>query len=1318
MATLAFSALGSAVGGSILPAIGPISGAAIGKAAGALAGRYVDQALFGTSGQPTISEGPRLSDLNVTTSSEGQYIPRIYGAARVAGQMIWATNFEEKIITRTQSTGQSGGGKGGSSQGQTSTSIQYNYYANFAIALCEGEVTRLGRVWANGKDLNLANYTYRFYEGTETQQPDSLIETKEGANNAPAYKGISYIVFERLPLSNFGNRIPQFNFELFRRLDEFETNINAITLIPTAGEYVYENDELTKNLGDGASEPVNTHTHQGKSDWDVAIDQLQDDLPNAKNISLFVSWFGTDLRVNACEVKPAVDSKDKVIYGREWLVSDLTRQLADATSLDNGRPAYGGTPSDETVISAISDLKDRGLNVTFNPFLLMDIAAGNSLQDPYTGNPFQPKYPWRGRITLDPAPGLPGTPDKTANVISDIAAFVGQANISDFTINQNEVSYSGVNEWSYRRMVLHYAHLCEAAGGVDTFIIGSELRGLTTIRDAVGGFPFVSALVQLAADVKSIVGPNCKVTYAADWSEYFGYQPTDGTGDVFFHLDDLWASADIDAIGIDCYWPLSDWQSGKNHLDAQTYDSIYELDYLKSNVEGGEGYDWYYSSEENRKSQIRTSITDGQGKPWVFRYKDIKSWWSNNHYNRPAGIEEAAPTNWVPQSKPIWFMEVGCPAIHLGSNQPNVFVDPKSSESHIPYHSDGGRDDYIQRQYLKTINEHFTPGLENFNEANNPQSTVYSGRMVDPDRIYVYTWDARPYPAFPANLDIWGDGENWLKGHWLTGRTGSISLNALVTQIMTDYKFNQFELPELEGVVDGYVIDRILPARDALQPLELAFFFDSFESEGVIKFRHRANSQSNVTFTPDQLVEVKKENPLFELTRGQETELPRSAKISFIDKKSDYRSRTFEGQQTIGSTNRVATAELPIVMDADIVQSLSNKWVHESWASREEGAFALPLSQLAIEPSDTIKLQIGEELKQLRVTEINEQSFRTIQAKSIDLNIYEDTIQSATLPTNTLPSIFGPANAEFYDFPLLRGEEIAHQGYLGAYQKPWPGSVAFYTSPEETSYNLNTVLNAPSNIGSLLAVLNNGPTGRWDYSNKLTVQMNNGELSSIDKLPVLAGGNLAAIKHDQNIWEIIQFQSANLVGENTYELTGLLRGQGGTEDAMQSPASSGSSFVLIDEALVQANLSIDQIGLELNWRYGPAQYTIGHPSFQTEQVTFSKRGLRPLSPVHIKGEYDNGDLQISWIRRSRIGADSWELSEIPLGEESELYEVEIKNGLETVRTLQSTTTEMTYSTTDQIADWGVGQNSYLVRIYQISEIYGRGSYGEAVVSNG
>src|SRR5690606_10641230 len=138
------------------------------------------------------------------------------------------------------------------------------------------------------------------------------------------------------------------------------------------------------------------------------------------------------------------------------------------------------------------------------------------------------------------------------------------------------------------------------AGGVDAFCIGSEMRGLTQIRADGHAFPAVIALRQLAADVRAVLGPGVKIGYAADWSEYSGYNSPDGNR--YFHLDPLWADDAIDFVGIDNYMPLSDWREGEGHADAH-WGSIYNLDYLKANVAGGEGFDWYYAGSEAEAAQ-------------------------------------------------------------------------------------------------------------------------------------------------------------------------------------------------------------------------------------------------------------------------------------------------------------------------------------------------------------------------------------------------------------------------------------------------------------------------------------------------------------------------------------------------------------------------------------------------------------------------------------------------------------------------------------------------------------------------------------------
>lgn len=1320
MATLALSAAGAAAGAAFLPSVSvlgsTISGAAIGQAIGATVGSYVDQALFGASGQARVVEGPRLASLQVMGSTEGAPIPRLYGRARMAGQVIWATHLEEVAVTERSSTGHTGKGLGGGGQGGTEARrVDYSYFANFAVGLCEGEITRIGRVWADGKPISLAGYTYRLYKGSETQAPDSLILAKEGANSVPAYRGLAYIVFERMPLERFGNRIPQLSFEVFRAVDRFEDVVRAITIIPAAGEFAYEPAQVLQDRGLGVTVAENLHSATGETDWTSAIDQLEAELPNARRASLVAAWFGTDLRAAHCELKPGVESPDKVTVGKTWSVAGLTRAQAHVVSRHDDRPAFGGTPNDASLIAAIKDLKARGIAVTFYPFILMDVPAGNMLADPYGGSA-QAVYPWRGRITLDIAPGRPGSPDKTATAAAQVAAFTGTAQRTDFAVNGETVSYSGPAEWSYRRMILHYAHLCKAAGGVDAFLIGSELRGLTTIRSSASSYPFVATLVSLAADVKAVLGPATKVSYAADWSEYFGHHPQDGSGDVYFHLDPLWASADIDAVGIDVYWPLSDWRDGDSHLDRNdSIESPHELGYLKSNIFGGEGYAWYYASPADRDSQQRTPITDGAGKPWVFRFKDIRSWWLNAHYNRPGGVESGTATAWVPQSKPIWFTETGCPAVDKGANQPNVFYDPKSSESFLPHYSLGVRDDLIQRRYLQAIAEFFDPAHDDYIAGSNPVSTVYGGRMVDRDRIYAYTWDARPYPAFPLASDVWADGSNWEFGHWLTGRLGGGSLPAVLAAILEDYGFERFAIAGLTGTLEGYVIDRIMSVRQAIQPLELAFFFDAIESAGVIRFQPRGRGGSRAVLTSDDLVETSADVPLFELVRTQESELPAVAKIGFLDSDAAYSHAAADSRRLTVASERVASADLPLVMDGQRMQSIAERWLHETWSARERARFAVPPSRLALEVGDVVTWVEGDASEVLRITGQTIGTHKSIEARSIRTAVYAPLqVEPAPRPHES-PRVFGPSMLVLLDLPLVDDTVAGHDGFAAAFQSPWPGAVALLRSGDGVSYREQALISRRASLGSLIAPLAPGPEGRWDAANPIEVELANGVLVSRGEEDVLSGSNAAAIQADDGSWEIVQFQYAELIAPRRYRLTRLLRGQAGSEQAMLAGISAGARFVLLDAAVTSLGLSRDVIGLETIWRFGPAGLDPAHESFTATPHAFRGTGLKPLSPVHVAAQAIGSDRTIRWQRRTRIGGDNWEPLEVPLGEEAERYEVDIMDGAQVKRTLTTIMPEVTYTLAAQVADWGAPQSNYSVRVYQVSPSYGRGSPRAAII---
>ncbi|MCF3642595.1 glycoside hydrolase TIM-barrel-like domain-containing protein, partial [Rhizobium sp. TRM95111] len=530
MATILLQAAGAAIGGLF----GPF-GAILGRAVGGLAGSAVDRTLL--TSRTTVT-GARLSDGRIPGADEGTAVSRVYGTARVGGTLIWATRFEEEV--RSERTG----GKGGGARVET-----YSYFGNFAVGLCEGPIAAVRRVWADGREIDLTTIEMRVHRGGEGQAPDPLIEAKQGAENTPAYRGLAYAVFERLPLDVYGNRIPVLQFEVLRPVGTLEEKIRAVTVIPASTEHGYSPAVVTEKLGRGKGRNINRNTLVAASDWSASIDELQALCPNLARVGLVVAWFGTDLRAGHCRILPGVEVGHRSEESVAWSVSGIGRDAAHVVSRNNGGPAYGGTPSDASVVAAIRDLRARGLEVYLYPFILMDVPEDNDLPDPY-GGARQAAYPWRGRITCMPATGAPGSVDGSGAARTQVEGFAGGAEAGDFAVIGTSVHGPGGDE-GFRRMVLHYALLAEAAGGVDGFVIGSEMRGLTHLRDGSGAFPFVEALCDLATDVRAIVGAGTKLTYGADWSEYFGYHPADGSGAVHFNLDPLWSHPAIDAVGID-----------------------------------------------------------------------------------------------------------------------------------------------------------------------------------------------------------------------------------------------------------------------------------------------------------------------------------------------------------------------------------------------------------------------------------------------------------------------------------------------------------------------------------------------------------------------------------------------------------------------------------------------------------------------------------------------------------------------------------------------------------------------------------------------
>lgn len=1450
MATLLLSAAGAAVGSTVPGSFLGLTGAVVGRAVGAAIGRVIDQKMVGR-GSEAVEVG-RVDRFRLSGATPGAPVAQIFGRMRLGGQVIWATQFKETVTVTTTTNGGGGGGKGAPSQPQvTTTTTSYDYSISLACALCEGPILRVGRIWADGMELAPESLTLRVYKGSEDQLPDPRMEAVEGAGQVPAYRGIAYVVIEDLDLGPFGNRVPQFSFEVMRAAQPeglqdaplLHEAVKAIALMPGTGEYALATSPVTYRKAIGQAVSANVNTPAGVPDMRMSMEALTGELPQCESVSLIVSWFGDDLRAGQCSVRPKVEQTAVDGVEMPWSVAGLSRAQAQTIAQIDGRPVYGGTPTDQSVIQAVQAIHTAGKSVLFYPFLLMDQLAQNGKTDPYTGAADQPAFPWRGRITGDVALGRAGSTDQTASNGQAVAAFFRTARATDFTISSGAVSYSGPQEWSYRRFILHCAAVCAAAGGVESFCIGSEMRGLTWMRDDFG-FPAVQALRELAANVRQIL-PNAKLSYAADWSEYFGFQPQDGSGDVYFHLDALWSDPNIDFVAIDNYMRLSDWRDGKTHADA-TWGSIYDLEYLRSNIEGGEGFDWYYDGGEAREDQRRSVISDGStalvvgqslgemnagvasgfldaarnetvvltglarleggsdavlwragdavlevaggelrldagglqisksvsdlpfdglrhevtwelrpqaparlrlwidaeliaeteqsapmsgsvwatagpmewlardagplaaydsaaqteaDAPWVYRYKAIRDWWQNPHFDRRGTRVLPRPTSWQPMSKPIWFTEIGCAAIDKGTNLPNKFYDPKSTESGFPHYSNGRRDDYMQMQYIRAVTSYWE------DSDKNPISPIYNAPMLDTSRSHVWAWDARPWPAFPNRDDLWSDGENYGRGNWISGRVASQPLAAVVAEICERAGMSSYDVSGLHGVVRGHVSADLDTGRARLQPLMTGLGFQAVERAGMLTFLPLPNDPVAILKEGETAIDEEDGAGFFHQRAG-EVETVGRLRIGHTESDGAYEDRVVEAIFPDDTADTASDNDLPLVMLQSEAQNTAERWLAQSRVARDSVSFSLPPSRREVVAGCVIALPDGSAW---RVDQVEDTGALAIEAVRVEPTSYDvpDGIEAPTPQARFVQPV--PVSSVFMDLPLLSGTEVEHAPTLAIAADPWPGHVAVYSAPSSEGFALNSIVETGSVVGVLEDPLQAARSGLWDRGAPVRVRITGGDLSSSAVAGVLNGANVAAIgTGNGETWEVIQFADAKLTAPDIWEIGLRLRGQAGTDALMPPIWPAGSLFVLLDGRQKQLDLPMSARGLIRHYRVGPAARALDDPSYEEHVLAFEGVGLRPLSPVHLRVKQGPSGLDISWIRRTRVDGDTWQGTDVPLGEEREAYLLRLRVGADVKREVMLSAPQFSYSDAMRASD-GIGA-SFTIEVAQLSDRFGQGPF--------
>lgn len=572
---------------------------------------------------------------------------------------------------------------------------------------------------------------------------------------------------------------------------------------------------------------------------------------------------------------------------------------------------------------------------------------------------------------------------------------------------------------------------------VDAFVIGSELIGLTSVQDTDDSFPAVDELVSLAASVKSTVGSDVKVTYAADWSEY---HHTDGG---WYNLDPLWASSDIDMVGIDAYFPLTDApQAG------------YDIEAVKAGWTSGEGYDWIYN-DANRTTQVNIAQE--------YAWKNIQWWWENQHVN-----PDMSTTAWVSESKKIWFTEYGFPSVDGAANQPNVFYDPNSSESSFPRFSKGRIDFRAQRTALTATEEQWQ-----------------NSSMIE--RLFVWTWEARPFPFWPDLEEVWTDGPLWETGHWVPGKLGTSVLGAIVNDLAqrTGLSEAQIDVSDLDQLVDGFVLNRQINARNAIDALRSSYFFDAVESGAKVMFVNRGQNDSNAIDADDLMQNSRSEDvsDLLGVTRLQELELPQKVDVVYLNKIADYQQGNQHSQRLTVSSQGVQTVNLPIVMTNQIAKNVADVLLYTAWLSRTSYDFMLPMEYARLEPTDVVSVSIGANTHDIRITktELGTPGVMRVQGVAEDESAYDFYSVAGTItPQTTGIDSVSDTVLTILDLPTLHsenGDQAAIRFAASGFENNWDGALVFRSDDNGANYEALADVPVAACVGKAITALADGVTG-------------------------------------------------------------------------------------------------------------------------------------------------------------------------------------------------------------------------------------------------
>lgn len=525
-------------------------------------------------------------------------------------------------------------------------------------------------------------------------------------------------------------------------------------------------------------------------------------------------------------------------------------------------------------------------------------------------------------------------------------------------------------------------------------------------------------------------------------------------------------------------------------------------------------------------------------------------------------------------------------------------------------------------------------------------------------------------------------------------------------------------LASITRKVKSLAVSQVVPTRQPLELLMATYFFEMTLSD-KIKFVPRGGAAvATIPYLHLGAANDGDEQPdPLSLREMDELEIPAQIALSFINIDNDYQQGTEHSDRLIsGMAGSVSSVSMAIGMTPSEAKSVADVMLLDQAASRLSTPISLLGDYARLEPTDPVL-----------VTDADGSTFRLRLVKKSDafpLLSYQAVLDDASVLSSqgitstdyTSGTVVAPATGtlmRLMDIPILSDAQNDPGFYVATKgdREPYPGSAVYY-SIDDVVYERKATVDEAAVFGVCTTALGTWTGSRvMDEANSVTVFVGEGvTLSSSTRDAVLGSQTINAMLIGD---EVIQFVTATLVSDGKYTLSRLLRGNRGTEWAMNGHAAGERCVLLRPEGIRRVSNENTDLGAARLYK----GVTLGRAvsSADPEPFTNNGVGLKPFSPVTVRAARDgSGNIVFTVQRRTRFGVrmiGPLGIS-VPLGEGTEDYEIDVYESgayATVVRTISvANGNTASYSEAEQTADGLTPGAIVYTRTYQLSAVVGRG----------